>query len=344
MSCEGAVRVFVRGAGMLMVSVALAACFTMPKSPYMEDRFDRPETAALNDDALQLRLSYLGRFLMDASDRERLTAQIRQQSYERRWDAVDYSIAGGALGDALAGQAGSTLGSSVGVAALAGGLILGSVFDGQMDRVSQAWMPSTYRGMPLRTPEQATAALDRAIADRLTTIAATIGWSIECIDRCNEAVRTYVLKRPVGARNPGYTYWPDTIVAVTRRSVMQRVEAGDPIGAVLGMQVAWQTPPGDSCNVFFFAEPLLDENGDYSYLRDEKTGGRGVIRVRRNLAETRLGRDLLRMYHADGLTIAGASDEYPKKLYYKGRIYSYSPGAPKMVDKVLIETPLLPAG
>lgn len=326
----------------IALSTGTLGCSTLPQNPFMEDRFDRPKTAALNDEGLQLRLSYLGRFLMDGSDRERLTAQIRQQSYARRWDAVDYSIAGGALGDALAGQAGSALGSSVGVAALAGGIVLGSIFDGQMDVISQAWLPASFRGRTLSTPADAVAALDEAVAARIAGIASAIGWSLECIDGCNDARRTYAMQRPQDAQNPGYTYWPETIVIITRRSQMERVNPADPVGAALGVDVAWQTPSGDTSNVFFFAEPVLDENGNYTFLADDKTGKKGVIAVRRNLAETRIGRDLLRMYHADGLTVAGTSKEYPKKLYFKGQIYSYSISTPKMVDKVVSEEPLLP--
>lgn len=306
----------------IALTLAMTGCASMTSNPWLKEALTRPETSKLSSDAERTRLSFIGSAMMEKDDRIKLFAEVANRTAKSGWGAFESSTFAQMTTDAIVGDLGSQVGSDVGMAVFAGAAVFGAIFDGSMDRASQIWLPTVVNGRPIRTVEDANRAADEAMHNKITGVAKTLGWSVQCLTRCPSDNQIVALRRPADQANPGYEYWPSEVIAVTSRMSMEPVPAEHPIRAVLGKNVAWQSPHGNTAFIELYSGAKRDSSGQIKILKADDSEYRYPF-VTEDLSKTHLGRDLQRLLHVDGLSFVGSKDTSPNTLVYGGQIYGF---------------------
>ena len=303
------------------INVALAGCASMTSDPYLKDILTYPERIEFENEDEQKRVSYIARYLMEEDDRQKLEAEFSQTTYNKGLDETDLAVGSMMITDASVGVLGSSSGHTVGVAVFAAGAVLGEIFDGAMDMVGGVYLPKELNGNTLNTQEEAQNALYDLIGEKMVRIAKSKGMEVKCISDCRGNNATYHFKNK-GNPNPGYIYWPDDILLKINMQPLSRVIPNSVRDAALGFPVVWSTGGVSSFLVWGGAEPYFDENGEVIL---KKRDGRAYYEpsLRRGIAKTRIGRDMLNSFYDDNYFIFSDSDIYPYVVYFGGEKYSY---------------------
>ena len=214
--------------------------------------------------------------------------------------------------DLAVGQLASSTGIAVGNAVYAASLILGEINDGSVDYIGQAFLPESLNGETLDTPEKAQQVLVTFTQKQIETIAADNDWEFQCVYGCDtwNQIFTLIPKKPLSEM---YIYRPESIIVKTIITLPEAVEPQDPISAMVGFPVKWKTKQGNYYIVDFFSEPIFDEDMKMM-LHEHKEYPHTYPGVKRDLASTRIGRELKSQFHSTPCTLHGNQDMYPKLL------------------------------
>jgi hypothetical protein len=320
--------------------LALAGCTAIIDDPWYTDTIANPDRIKLENETEKLKINYLARYLMEGDDRDELTAEVSQSEIVQRWGALEYSTASSMATDAVVGDLGSPLGRDIGGTVLVAGMVLGEIFDGSMDNVSQAWLPEEIDGQTLDTAEAANDFLVKHTYQKAKALAEKLAWSFECVFNCDGMNQIFLISRPkTDNTQRQYIYVPEHIVVVTNIVPVEPVKPDDPISALLNLPVKWRTPVGDSYRFHLYADPIFNDDGSMKVLTNEETGI-SYPAVNRRVITTHLGRDILRFVHDTELTLMGTADTHPKLIFHNGKIYSYITNGNTRMVKWAIEEPM----
>ncbi|RUR27815.1 hypothetical protein ELY33_14550 [Vreelandella andesensis] len=281
------------------------------------------ERSPLTDNELRLQVSYLARYMAESDNRRSLEASIGDSPHVKRWLASDMSTLASMGADLHQQQLGSVLGRDAGLAVFGAGLLIGEMFDGSMDRVSQAFL----------TPEMASddaneakvrEAFHELITSRADAIAASLGWEAVCEFGCEPGSTNviYVLRNPGDAPlSYPYIYSPDEVVMRVQVSHITPVDPSDPIGAFLGFQPTWKTDEGNTFATMFYTDPLYDESGKLVFNYQEEHNYYYPA-VRKKIEDTHFGIALKHAFHSTPYSFYGNADVFPSQFIYNGGVYS----------------------
>jgi len=320
----------------------LASCAEMTKDPWLKDVLTHPERAELTDKDTQLRLSYLSRSLMESDDRAKLNSEIQNTQYVKSWNAGQTATAAQMTTDLVVGNFNSAQGATVGAALFSADLILGEVFDGSDDITSKAWLPDTFNGIKLEQQIQATQAMVTLIHQQANKVADSLGWSMSCLYGC-EGVNQVLLFQNIENKslNSEYLYQPSDFVINVQFNKLVKVADTDPVNAIIGEKLGWQTSGNHSFYIGIWSGLLYDGAGNPDIRKNEKTGFTYAA-AKRDVSQTHLGRDILRIFHGTPYTLYGSKEVYPKVVFYNKVAYSFiSNSNKKMVKYYLDEKSLL---
>lgn len=308
----------------------LSGCADRMENPYLADILTRPESVNIYQQSPQqvVKVSYLARDLMEDDNRAAIRHEVAQSERYTHWSALNAASAGviAQMGtDLVVGQAFSSAGSDVGLATFGAGLVLGEMFDGSEDYASHAWLPATYRGRSLSDEASAEQALRQLSEQQVKRVADIMGWQWRCLVGCEpDSKHTYYyLTNPDGhALHADYIYKPTDVVIGVSLTNLHTVSAKDPMHALLGEPLGWQTQGHNSYRISVLGDVFLDHSGQPKIEHNEQ--GEPVFRFRYYLQKTHIGRDILRTFHSTPYTFQGDSDDYPHLIYYRNDIYRFS--------------------
>jgi hypothetical protein len=300
----------------------LAGCAS---SPYSTDALRGPDRIELQDQQQIAKLSYLGRFILDAQDRDKLSAKI-DQTY--RPSVGDTSSASAAVGMATAQIVnGSTM-------SVPGRETAGTVFvalrtidmfmpDGSMSISGGLYLPDVWDGHPLDTPEDALQAAWSYVDKRIRESAKATGRSVECTGACEDKTyRAYLLtQKDTLATDYRFTYNPKYILMEYRISPdgMQPYKADPREIWALGFTPKWYA--GDGRMAFpLFREVDVDEN-----LQPKKNKDGSYAKNSLRPHDVHIGRELLRTFYDDGGYGFYITNEFlsSKVMSYRGKLYGF---------------------
>ena len=322
---------------LLVIALILSGCVF--SDPYMKDVMTRTSTASsLKDADEQIRIGYMARYLAKTNTRAQLESRVLKTSYVRQWDAIDSSTTASMATDLIVGQVGSNLGGAVGGAFLALELLGG---DGSMRYVSQAFLPETLGEKQLDTEEAAHDALVEMMDARLMSVADKLGADIECKHGCESAHRVYRITLDELKLGAQYKYLPKEIFASLNVRRPVKVEASDPISALVGFPVAWQTPPGDTASFRLQDELVMLAKPEDADVIVETESGWVLPSARRPTDHSTIGVQIIATIYNSPYLLWGSSRNSPSIIFYDGQAYGYiSNGRPDFVSRLLDVAPL----
>lgn len=317
----------------LALSLLLSGCSSDPWSRDTMARVPSESLRANKDE--QIRMGYLARYLAEPNTRARLEGMVLETKYVTQWTASEYATATSLASDFAVGEVGSSLGSVLGSTVFVAGLLSG---DGSHAYVSQAFLPETLAGKALRTPEEARAALVALMDDRLRGVAQTLNTDIECFHGCETPNRVYRMTLS-GTGLERFPYVPEQILVALNIGTVVAAKPADPISALVGFPVKWQSVPANTASVRLFDTPAKLTKGplEIATVADDYVYPAGW----RSMDQTTMGTQILATLYATPYTLWGANRGIPSRIYYNGNAYGFSSnGYPDFVDKRLT-VPLL---
>lgn len=325
-----------------MVIPFLTSCASMTKDPWLKDALSHPERVELEDKNTQLRLSYLSRFMMESDDRAELISEIQSTKLVKSWNAAQTATVAQMTTDLVVGDFSSAQGAAVGAAVFTADLVLGEVFDGSNDITSKAWLPDTFDGSKLETQKQATHAMIALIDQQANKVADSLGWSMTCLYGCDSTNQVLFFQninnKPL---NLDYIYQPTDFVINVQFNKLVKVTDTDPVNAMIGENIGWQTNGNNSFYIGIWSDLYYDDVGNPDLRKNENTG-LTYAAAQRDVSRTRLGRDILRIFHGTPYTLYGSKNVYPKVVFYNKVAYSFISNSDKRMVKYYIdEEPLL---
>ena len=322
---------------LLLVAALLSGC--MFSDPYLKDVMARTSTASsLKDRDEQVRIGYLARHLAKTDARASLVREVQKTSYVRQWDAIDSSTTASMATDLVVGQMGSDLGAVVGGAVLALELLGG---DGSMRYISQAFLPDTLGETRLDSEEAAHGALIEMMDNRLKSVADILGAEIECRHGCDSAHRVYRITLDEIKLGEYYEYLPKEIYASLNVSEPVKVEATDPVTALVGFPVAWKTPLGDTASVRLHDELVMVAKPEAADQIFEADNGFVLPSSRRPTDHSTIGTQIIAAIYDSPYLIWGSSRGSPSRIFYNGQAYGFiGSGRFNFVDRLLEVAPL----
>lgn len=116
--------------------------------------------------------------------------------------------------DAHVGKLGSASGKALGNAVFVGGVVLGEMFDGQLDQVGQIFLPQELDGSSIDSSQQAESVVSQMLTKKINAFAETYDYQVSCLQACESLNQIFLLTSNKNSR-PGYLYWPSEIAIST---------------------------------------------------------------------------------------------------------------------------------
>ncbi|WP_299020091.1 hypothetical protein [uncultured Photobacterium sp.] len=333
---------------LIAVMTVLPGCSSRMGKPYLHDITTYPERTKVSQENWDevVKVSYLANALMESDNRADIVERVTKSDVVGEWNAFQTSTVAQMSTDLAVGQFDSAAGHSVGAAVLAADLLFGEMFDGSEDVATSAWLPDTYNGQKLETEEQAQAALIDLTLNQAQKVADTLGWDASCIYGCSvgtDSKRLVIYFKNIKQRSlhADYIYKPAEFAMQISFNSLVRVEKEDPVHALLGEQIGWKTRGHNSYYVGVYSHLIHNGNGEVKLNIDEESGKKYVAAYR-DMAETHLGRDIMRTFHNTPYTLFGSSAVYPRVIYYRGVAYTFISNSNSIIsDRFLDERYLL---
>jgi hypothetical protein len=269
------------------------------------------------------------------------TVQIKSILEQNVDSTMDVSQKGQMLTDLAVGQAGSGLGNTVGAGLfIVGGAVSLFSGDGSSDYVSGISLPETFEGNHLETAEKAQAAALSLIDQQLINASQELGYSAECVHRCDTSPRFYHLKKLKTAGTVKWIYEPEEIAVYVGEIEMLKVEETQLVDSLaVGFKVAWRTEYGNTAVIHLLSNPILDKNNNIIINHLDPNDPKSVsFKGDNRLPKTDIGDAFNRLIHNTPYTFMGTSKKRPKALYYNGEVYTFGLNSrAQTFDKYVLE-------
>lgn len=316
--------------------VVLSGCQASTNPYFVERKAQQYEKEEL-DETEKIRMSYLARFMLGKGDRDAWAEKAHADVIKRRSDylvAADMASTADIAADLLTGEVNSAYGAAIGSTVFVAGVVAGMLMDkGDLDQISQAFLPEVWKGKKLETQSDATSALYELMNERVHEAAGKSGMEIECIYGCSTGSRIYHLVPNGKANEKRYVYIPEGgIYIVTNWQKMLLVDKDSVRDSILGFTPKWGTDYGHTLETLIGSRPMLNDSGEIKY----RINRHGVLKVVLfdELAVTSIGRDLyseifskkLPAYYFD-------NDLHPNLGFYHGDIYTWVLENPRVFIK-----------
>jgi hypothetical protein len=228
--------------------------------------------------------NYMARYLMDRSDRLRLQHVVRQTEAQRVKKAGNLSTGVGIAGTSLLGnnplsRSGVNTASNIGLGLDAAFLVEGMLrSSGNLDLVSKILLPPQYKGVTIKSPEQASRIALEYTKSRIDQFAKDVGRTVECIHGCKRVAGAgstiYKLTKKGFTGNEPYDhekteyleeeqYNPPALFVSLNTGDMVHA-TNDPIrNRILGFTTtAWESQDHNGWQIWLFGKPSLSEDGE----------------------------------------------------------------------------------
>jgi len=300
----------------LLLSFTFVSCASLDPS-YIADVKKRPVLSKKVPDNSS-GVSFLARMSIDPLYRKQLVSSFLSTTSSP--DSIDVSGSGAsaiAAGDLVAGEASSSLGTSMGLGVAAASALLNFAAEREgypsMGFVSQAFIPE----LPNNTIDEASKYLVSRTHARIVDMVESRGWSYRCIFGCDNSEtldRLYEINPSLSGTD--YMFYPKTFIAGAKSNPL---EAATELDSQLPLSItpSWRTPLGDTYKVSFYTPSMP---APYTLMRDKN--GAHYIEAEYFLDTTKLGRELYREFHQHGDSYFGNAYIKPYTLYHNGDIYS----------------------
>lgn len=272
---------------------------------------------------------YLARYLMAADERKLLKGRLLNEA--STWDHTSVTV--GFIGAAvLTDNPFSTSGGSVAMGISLGLDVLGSIFDGASENISQIWLPETNKkGIKFKDAEDATHYMRSELNRAVLTAFKEQGLDIKCELVCDDSLpqRLYRIDIPqdklIQLRKK-YAYIPDTIQVFVDWQPMSEIKSKDDLEVLsLGFIPKYKTIAGHQVVNIIGGDIKKDNNGQ-TFKFTIKGSDKTLDQWQYNMAETQFGRDFYRSITAK-LPLVMGSDNYRRKyIAHRGEIYNWLGG------------------
>ncbi|MBW8190657.1 hypothetical protein K0504_06365 [Neiella marina] len=265
---------------------------------------------------------------MHQEERKKLEGEFSEQLQQESYKAGDGAVQASMLADLAAGQAGSSEGDVVFIAAWLASIAIALTSrpdkPEQFDVISEAWLPETFKGKKIDSVADANLALFEHTKDKIHAIAVSFGYDLKCLHGCKGRHQLYQLVQKAGVVAPReYTYVPERFTIRFYASPLRPVFYDAPINEIVGERVKYRTGLGNTYVIDMVAEYPINEHGEpelvgasdeHPFIKVPKGG--------RNIMSTRFGRELSRILF-DRYALFGANWVRPRQLVYDGKIYTF---------------------
>lgn len=309
---------------LVLASLWLSGCAHSPRS---KDMALKPDLIEMKNKEQMDKLSYLGRFILSAEDRGKLTKRITD-SYSPGFantagpEVGVGMVAAQMVNGSMISPQGFNTAATVGVAFRTINLFLP---DGSLDTASGLFLPEQWNGRALVSKEDAQQAAWEYVDQRVKSSAAAVGRTAICTLHCEDDVyRVYLLTLSDNLQGSyKFRYNPKYIVMDfwIGKDGMQPYKPDNTEIWALGFTPKWYAGDGRLA-VPRFREVSLDEQ---NRPRHEKNGDYSTENPYVNAVP--LGRELLRHFYDDGVgygfyvidrMITG------RFMSYRGKTYSFN--------------------
>ncbi|PSW20609.1 hypothetical protein C9I98_07085 [Photobacterium sanctipauli] len=306
----------------LSMTFALSGCVSMTDDPWLKDVLSYPERVELEDSDTPMKMSYLSRAMMESDNRAELEAEVANSELVHEWSAAQASILAQMSTDLVVGDLYSAQGNIVGTSVFAAGLVFGEIFDGSEEITSKAWLPAEYNGKQIETPEQAEQAIITLLHQQAELVADRLGWQMTCVHGCDSSNQVLYFENVDGKALPdAFIYQPNEFVLNVQFTPFKQVELQDPISAIIGQPIKWETRGYHSFYVGAWGGVFKTDDGSLDIRTNEHNYTYAA--ASKDLMQTRFGRDVMRIFHSTPYTLFGSADLHPKAVYYNGELYSF---------------------
>ncbi|TNC80878.1 MAG: hypothetical protein C9356_12195 [Oleiphilus sp.] len=311
---------FIRLIVVCVFAIFFTACAVDPAT-YQGARKGKPERAPIVNPDVGVRVSYLGKGLIESDDRVEILEHIIGQPIEelenKPWISKRAASAGLAT-DIAVGQHKSQLGSTV-RSAVIGASVLVDIFDSDSyENVSQAFLPEVFNGELLDTYEKANAALRSTVDKKIKGIGSDLGWTVRRIENTIEDVLHYEM---IPSIHSGYAYIPESIILMVGIGPARPITLSEEENVLLGFTPKWATPLGNTFNLSLLFAPRFPDR-EHSHRVNEE--GNLMVSNYGSGEVTRLGRNIMRLFYDSPYFVKGSQSVGNRYIVHNGNLYSPS--------------------
>lgn len=296
--------------------IATSGCVLTSNEPDSIDFRTRPETRGNIESFPQLRVNFLARYMIDDQTRKQITNKAFNTDL-KSYSKAFWSPTASMTGDLISG----TNGSMLGVGLSLGFVVAEHLMDGAHDNVSGFLIPSTYKGQEVSTEELAIVTLVEMTENRLEQVAKHMNWSVKCLEGCDEnsnRLYEFLDSSGVSPLSEEIIYKPEKIYAWLNFNFKVRKVEGEEkeaLDAFTNQDIRWKNQKITGYSLYFI-EPHSFNTDDSPILTDYLWPKQAT-----QLHHYRIGREMLRMYHNDGLSFTGTKDGVQDKVFFGGNMY-----------------------
>lgn len=281
-----------------------------------------------------LKAAIIGKFMLDSQARHDLFMEIESVPFSFKVGksgfetASDFSTGVQMTSDLFTGTMGSGQGKALGLAVGATALVFSAFSDdGSHDVTSGIFLPAEMDGVNIDSPEKAMSIARKMVNDKIQYIAKKMNFSATCVEGCDQARSTYLLKNldyKVSKNLQRYT--PKEIgIFVSISPFVENKNLTKYDSLATGFEVKWMS---ENINGFRFvmASDNSFNNTQVKFVKAED--GLPTIHGDLRFPRTELGRKIMRTLHNTPYTFFGSSKTSYDILYFNDRVYNfYSDGS-----------------
>jgi hypothetical protein len=314
----------------IAVLVALSACKST--DPLLDKERDLKtivvNVAELNKEEVD-KAQYLSRYLMPADERKLFKNRLLNEA--GTWDHTSMTV--GFIGaSVLTDNPFSTSGGGVAMGISLGLDLIGGIYDGASENISQIWLPETNKnGVKFRDVEDATRYMRSELNVAVLNAFKEQGLNIRCELVCDDSLpqrlyRIDIPKDKLIILRKKYAYLPETIQVFANWLPMVEIKKNNDLESLaLGFIPKYKTINGHQIINVIGGGVKKDDTGiafQFTIAGSDKT----LAQWQYDMAEAQFGRDFYRSITTQLPLIMG-SDIYRKKfIAYKGEIYNWIGG------------------